>query len=355
MAILLCEHYTTDRQRAKCRACLSGIYRAIQRVEAKEKAKKTFQPIDVFEDIPEIQDFIAYQKAKGVKYKALLNRLKYIWEWVRENPQLARKQRPILWDTDIVKFALAKVDELQITRYIWIQALRQFFKSCGKHRLCEDPLLRAKAKHLRSHKNHELRREYLTIEEFKELVSGEPLEIEVYLWLGVVVGGRPGNEDASMLGSDWEQVNWQKRTINIYEPKTGGGTWWLNCPLDLFGDVCFELLRELHQKQGSPKKGRIFQWKYHQLKLIFYELSEKIGRKVLPSDLRDTHATWLRDLGLSDLAIGVYDARTGKALGLGGVGWENPTIFYQRYGRVTPKKLAEMQSLARKELSIKLA
>ncbi|NIM45320.1 MAG: hypothetical protein GTO54_06780, partial [Nitrososphaeria archaeon] len=81
IAILTCEHYGADEDRAKCRACLSGIYRAKNRVEEKERAKETFDVIEHFEDIPEIQTFIEREKAKGVKkdtWKGRLRKLKRI-------------------------------------------------------------------------------------------------------------------------------------------------------------------------------------------------------------------------------------------------------------------------------------
>ena len=359
IAILTCEHYGSDEERGKCRACVPGIYRAKTRVQAKERAKKTFDVIEHFDDIPEIQSFIEREQAKGVKnFKPKLSRLKRIWTWVRENPKLARQQRPILWDIQVVKFALARLTEIGISRYGYIQSLRHFFDSCGKHDLVKNPLLRARSKELRAPGKKEHRREELYPEEFKKALEDEPLKVKTLLWTGVTVGGRPGTRppyESGLLGLSWDQVNWKERTVNVYESKTGGGIWWIRCPLDLFSDQSFELLRELWKDQGAPEKGRIFPMSYKDLRELFDYISEKIGRKTIPSDLRDTHATWLRELGMSDLAIGQYDALSGEAKGLGGVGWQNAQIFYSRYGKISPRKAEKMRKFVKGELEQELA
>jgi hypothetical protein len=58
--------------------------------------------------------------------------------------------------------------------------------------------------------------------------------------------------------------------------------------------------------------------------------------KLEPYDCRRSPSGWLRDLYLSDLAIGQYDATTGEGTGLTGSGWENPMIYYTRYGKMNP-------------------
>ena len=361
IAVLICEHYGSDEERGKCRACLSGIYRAKVRVEAMERKKKTFDVIEHFEDIPELETFIEREKAKGVNdttRERRVRQIKRIWEWVRENPKLARLQRPILWDIEVVRFVLAKLSDMKISRYGYIDAFRQFFKSLGKHDLVKNPLLRARSKEMRAPGKKEMRREALYTEEFNQALEDEPLKTRTLLWIGVTVGGRPGSKppfDSGLLGLSWDQVNWKKRTINAYESKTGGGTWWTGCPLDLFSDQSFDLLRELWKDQGAPEKGRIFNRSYEDLRDLCDYLSKKMKRKIIPSDFRDTHAVWLRDLGMSDLAIGQYDALTGEAKGIGGVGWQNAQIFYSRYGKVSPKRAEKMRKFVKTELAQELA
>ncbi|NIO37645.1 hypothetical protein GTO27_08070, partial [Candidatus Bathyarchaeota archaeon] len=168
------------------------------------------------------------------------------------------------------------------------------------------------------------------------------------------IGAKPPH-DSGLLGLAWDQVNWKERTINAYESKTGGGTWWTDCPLNLFSERSFELLQELWKDHGCPEEGRIFPLSYQDLRDLFDYISEKIGRKTISSDLRDTHATWLRELGMSDLAIGQYDGTNGEAKGLGGVGWQNAQIFYSRYGKISPRKARKMRAFIKSELQKELA
>lgn len=72
---------------------------------------------------------------------------------------------------------------------------------------------------------------------------------------------------------------------------------------------------------------------------IWHRISKTLGVKLEPHDCRRSPAGWLRDLGLSDLAIGHYDPRTGQAIGYAGVGWENAEIYYQRYGKLNPRSI----------------
>jgi hypothetical protein len=65
-------------------------------------------------------------------------------------------------------------------------------------------------------------------------------------------------------------------------------------------------------------------------------ISRKIGVKLEPYDCRRSPSGWLRDLYLSDIAIGQYDATTGEGTGFTGSGWENPMIYYTRYGKMNP-------------------
>jgi len=151
---------------------------------------------------------------------------------------------------------------------------------------------------------------------------------------------RPGE---SLIGLDWSQVRWEDNfygsnivTIDVYEPKTKGGTWWRHCPVDLwFSDLSKEL-RERWEKQGCPTHGRIVPLNYEQYRRLWAKISKKLGKKLEPHDCRRSPSGWLRDLGLSDLAIGNYDATSGEGWSCTGVGWENPEIFYSRYGQINP-------------------
>ena len=78
--------------------------------------------------------------------------------------------------------------------------------------------------------------------------------------LHLTLGCREGSTGVGgILGLEWDRINWRKRTIDVFEGKTGGGFYWLDCPLDLFGDRTFEMLQEFWIQQGKPTSGRIFE------------------------------------------------------------------------------------------------
>ena len=102
-----------------------------------------------FEAIPEIQKFIEFSKAKKIgNLTTQLNQLCLMWTWIKESArsELVETQRPIMWTMEHIKYILPKIDERQIGRYNYIQALRQFFRSANKNELLNEPLLAAKRK-----------------------------------------------------------------------------------------------------------------------------------------------------------------------------------------------------------------
>jgi len=74
---------------------------------------------------------------------------------------------------------------------------------------------------------------------------------------------------------------------------------------------------------------------------LWHRINEKVGMKLEPHDCRRSAGGWLRDLGLSDLALGQYNPTRGEAIGYTGVGWENSEIYFQRYGKMNPKAIYE--------------
>lgn len=54
---------------------------------------------------------------------------------------------------------------------------------------------------------------------------------------------------------------------------------------------------------------------------------------------------------MSDLAIGQCDATTGEAKGFDDVGSQNAQIFYNRYGKISPKKAERMRAFVKKPAS----
>ena len=315
------------------------VYRARRRIEEKEKVQRRFDPIEQFEDIPEIQAFIEYQKAKGAGYKKWLPILRKYWEWIKENPELVQLQRPALWDKRHIKVILKKLHEKQIALYQPKQALRRFFESQGNHALQKHVLIKAKREDMRSPKGARRKIMQFKPSEVPKILACVDSETRVLIKTHVTVKSR----ETSLLETEWSSINWEDSfygfsmaTITIYEPKTKGGTYWEHCPLDLwFGDLSKELYEEW-ERQGKPKEGKIFKTTYSEYLEVWHQISEKLGRKLEPHDCRRSAGGWFRDLGLSDLALGQYNPLTGRAVGYAGVGWENAEIYYQRYGKRNP-------------------
>jgi integrase len=340
----ICEHQIDEEKKSACKACRRAIYRAKTRLEAAERQDKTFEPINEFEAIPEIKDFVEYCKGKKIiHFQKLKNRLFRMWQWIRESqqPKLIETQRPFLWNIKHVQYVLPKVDELKFARYGHIQALRTFFESARRHDMLKETLLAARRKDLRSPKGPKRIKDRFTIEEFKRILSVLNDEEAFMVKMHVTLKCREGDRGhGSLLDLKWSDINWEDTfygfpmvTAAIFEPKTGGGTLWEHCPLDLwFADLSSRLKEKYQEKNGDY----VFPIRYVEYTAIWNKISDAIGEDFEPHDCRRSPSGWLRDLGLSDLAIGQYDARSGRAVGYAGVGWENAEIFFQRYGKMNP-------------------
>ncbi len=267
-----------------------------------------------------------------------------MWTWIRESgkQELIETQRPILWDMNHMKYVLPKVDELQVGRYNYIQSLRQFFKSTNKDELLKEPLLAAKRKNQRSPRGPRRSKDRFTPQEYIEKIR--PLLREdslLALDLHVTLKCRESTtNDCSLIGLEWENVNWNDDvygfpavTITVHESKTNGGTDWEHCPVDLWFADLSTRLRVAYEKRTS---NRIFNFKYDTYLTLYHKLEKKLGWPIRPHDCRRSAGGWLRDLGLSELAIGQYDTKNGKAVGFTGVGWENAEIYYRHYGKMNP-------------------
>ena len=266
------------------------------------------------------------------------------WQWLRKNHRLASKQRPVLWDIEVVQFILAKISELGVASYGYKQAFRQFFWSQNKTDLIRHPLLRARRKDMRSPNCVSTRKDFSTPEEFErirkspKMLPDEIITMELHATLGCREGKPLVNPNASLLGINWGRYNREVKTIDVWEPKTGGGTWWRDIPLDLFFRDLPAKLETLWLSLDKPSEGRILPWSYEQLRGIYKKASKILGRKINPHDARRSHATWLLDADCDVRAIiGEYNPQRGEGRALG-VGWENPEIFFRRYGRLSKKK-----------------
>ena len=187
-------------------------------------------------------------------------------------------------------------------------------------------------------------------------------QAELIKRLHVTLGCREGTTGiGGILGLEWNRVHWNKRTIDVYEGKTGGGFYWLDCPLDLFGDRTFEMLRQYWVQQGKPTSGKIFgDVGYHATKFrkakvyltdIYKETAEAIGevygrKGITPHFARKLHACLLID---ADVPLEMVAGD--KPFGIMGVGWEDLSTLKKYYLAFRKTKVEENRQKA-KQLNI---
>jgi len=352
---LYCEHEVEPRDKERCKACRRSIYRAKKRIVEREKAKKRYDPIDEFVEIPEIKQFLEYERAKGKAESTIstnLSLLKRYWTWIKDS-ELKELQRPALWDNRHLIFILNKLKETRIGLYAPKKALRRFYESQGNLKLMKHPLIRASRKDMRSpngskRKKTEFSPKMLTrIYEVLESPE-EKLAIDLHL----TCKSREGHRGkGSLMNCQWKDINWKDtfygfvtETIDIYEPKTKGGTWWRHIPLGLWFADLPSRLKAKWESLGCPEDGYILDYDYPDYSKLWRTISKKLNRKLEPHDCRRSAGGWLRDLGLSELALGQYNPNTGEATGYTGVGWENAEIYFQRYGKMNPKAIFDKAS-----------
>ena len=342
----ICEHQIDMEKKRKCEACRRAIYRAKARLEAAERTDKTFEPIDEFSDIPEIQEFLEYCKGKikpttTQKHK---NRLFRMWNWIKDSgrPELIQLQRPAVWTTKHIDYILVKIDEQRISRYIWVQALRTFFKSMKRLDMLTETQLKARRRDMRSPNGASRALDRFSPQTYLEKIrpllnNDERFTVDMQLALKSREGDRG---KGSLLGLKWQDIDWKDSfygfpmvTATVFEPKTGGGTKWEHCPIDLWFAGLSEELKKRYDERTSEY---VFPFTYRQYQGLWNKISDALGQDYEAHDCRRSPSGWLRDLGLSDLAIGQYDARSGRAVGYAGVGWENAEIYFQRYGKMNP-------------------
>ena len=113
IARLYCNHFVDENHKAKCKACARAIYRAKKRIEKKDRAKHSFEPIDIFHNIPEIENLIEFERdVKGKKtWRQTVRTLEEMWTWMKEDPQLCKLSRPVLWDERHIMLIMKKLKE----------------------------------------------------------------------------------------------------------------------------------------------------------------------------------------------------------------------------------------------------
>ena len=186
--------------------------------------------------------------------------------------------------------------------------------------------------------------------------SANPLQdeslVRTHVTLGCREGSRLGTEIGigkqdeefigGILGLRWEKINWKTKTIDVYETKTGGGFYWLDCPLDLLGDTCFNMLQEYWIQCGKPKEGRIYPINYDNLKNIYARIAKALGMRITPHFARKLHASLLRSKEVK-LEVVAGDAPHGIV----GVGWEDLTTLKKFYIAFAQEDIQKAKEKAR--------
>lgn len=150
------------------------------------------------------------------------------------------------------------------------------------------------------------------------------------------------NKIGGLLGLRWEKVNWNNKTIDVYESKTGGGFEWQDCPLDLFGDTAFNLLIRYWEEQGKSSNGRIFNISRKELYAIYEEASDAVGIEVNPHMARKIHASLCHE---ADIPLEIVAGDVPH--GIVGVGWEDLTTLKKFYLAFSKSKLQEAKDHCR--------
>lgn len=205
---------------------------------------------------------------------------------------------------------------------------------------------------------------------YERIMEGENLELflrmggfkpELIKRLHVTLGCREGTKGVGgILGTEWDRVNWKKKTMDVYEGKTGGGFYWLDCPLDLFGDRAFEMLQQYWIEQGKPTSGKIFadvQYtpRGHKKGLflteIYKEASEAIGEKYGREGITPHFADKLHASLLIDADVPLEMVAGDKPFGIMGRGWEDLSTLKKYYLAFRKSKIEENRQKA-KQLNI---
>lgn len=172
-----------------------------------------------------------------------------------------------------------------------------------------------------------------------------PQDCECLVRSHVTWGCREGGKKSKggLLNTDWSKVNWERKTIDIYESKVRGGIWWLDCPMDLFGETAYNMLKAYWERLGKPKEGKIFSISYEALRKIYKRISTYFGEgSIVPHFARKLHASLLAHLGVPlEIVSGDHPK------GLVGVGWLDISTLKKFYITFAGEKLREARDKAR--------
>ena len=298
-----------------------------------------------FEDYEFVQKWIT--RMKNDRIRSWRNRFLYCRKiWL-----ILQKKNPKNWTTDDIKIRaiseLRKITKNVFNYLVAVRSLRPDLKdevTTKRHK--PKPKFKWKYVYERIMEQGKLETFFKTEDFKKELIKR----------LHVTLGCREGTKgEGGILGLEWDRINWNKKTIDVYESKTGEGFYWLNCPLDLFGDRTFEMLKEYWIEQGKPKEGKIFNdvsylpnGKELSLIEIYKETAEAIGEEygregITPHFARKLHACLLIDVDVP-LEMVAGDGH----FGIMGVGWTSKDTLCKYYLAFRKRKVREARIKARR-------
>ena len=297
-----------------------------------------------FIDYKFVQHWIALMKSDKIKsWKRRFNACRRIWK-------ILQKKNPENWTSDDYKLKVKpQILKTCETDYDYAIAIRSLRPDLEKDIPAKKPQPKYDWKYAYARIMEQNKLEtFIKIGGFKH---------ELLKRLHLTLGCREGSKGiGGILGLEWNRINWRNKTIDVFEGKTGGGFYWLNCPLDLFGDRTFEMLRQYWIDQGKPTMGKIFgDIKYHRRKRqegeflteIYEESAKAIGEEygregITPHFARKLHACLLID---ADVPLEMVAGD--KPFGIMGVGWEDLSTLKKYYLAFRKSKIEENRNKAR--------
>lgn len=330
-----------------------------EKVKIKELATEEEKAKAKFEDYEYVQKWINRMQADQIKsWRQRVGCCRKVWE-------ILQRKNPENWTLEDIK--LRAIPELRkrgvnvmFSYLVALRSLRPDFKFPDKKTGEVLSTKRSKGKISLEWKHiyQRIVEENLTQKFFESarIGSENPLRDESLVRTHVTLGCREGSRwfiiplkerpseeyMGGILGLRWEKINWNRKTIDVYESKTGGGFYWLDCPLDLFGDKCFNMLKEYWVQCGKPREGRIYLIDYEQLKEIYGRIAKALSMKIHPHFARKLHASLLKKTGVK-LEVVAGDVPHGIV----GVGWEDLTTLKKFYIAFADEDIKQAKEKAR--------
>jgi len=227
-----------------------------------------------------------------------------------------------------------------------VTPLRQILKFIGRQDLIEKTLQCTMWK--REVRKFDVEEEpYITVDEYEKIVNEINMKYEGFhaFWrklaldLKITLKCRlKGSIRSGIWGLQWDKINWENGTIDVFESKTKGGIWWKNCIINLFFDDLQERLRYAYEHYRIKDSPYIFESMGVSLSQLesFYnrEIPLILGRRVTSHDLRKTGAIWLVE---ADVPLEMIAGKPENSPF--GVGWLDLNTLLKYYSAFTKKKI----------------